>query len=209
MVDSPTIKTACSSPKRYTGRMNYDVQFIVLHHTTTNSFNSTRDWFCNHNRGGSAHYCIDRHGEIYQFVSLSDTAWHCGDRKRPWRLNNQRSVGIELTQQDPSPFTTSQYSSLAYLVLWLCQKFKIPPVIIDEPHITKPPLELLEFRGVCGHSSVVITDCPGPFFDWGRLAKEMESFQAEGKFKVARDNYNQILFKLIKNIKGVVKRWIG
>lgn len=209
MIDSPKIKTACSSPKQYSGRMGYEVQFIVIHHTTTNSFASTRDWFCNHTRGGSAHYCIDRDGEIYRFVSLSDTAWHCGDRRRPWLYANQRSVGIELTQSDPSPFTEEQYTSLAHLILWLCGEFDIPPAIMNEPTARKSAEFIEGFRGICGHSAIAITDCPGQFFCWERLASEMEKLKAGEKFSKAIKKYDEFLSNIKKSIKGVFTRWIG
>src|SRR5271165_5274547 len=39
----------------------------------------------------SAHYVVDRNGDIYQLVDDSSTAWHSGDK-----TVNQQSIGIEV-----------------------------------------------------------------------------------------------------------------
>lgn len=51
---------------------------IVVHITGTADFESARKSFMNSANQQSAHYCIDRNGDLYQFVSEDDVAWHAG-----------------------------------------------------------------------------------------------------------------------------------
>lgn len=103
----------------------------------------------------SAHFLIRRDGELIQFVSTEDRAWHAGVSSWCGRDNcNDFSVGIELEGCDHEPFEDAQYQSLAPLIQWLRQV---------HPGITK--------ERVVGHSDIAPgrkTD-PGPAFDWDRL----------------------------------------
>ena len=82
----------------------------------------------------SSHYCVSRKGEIWQFVSEQDTAWHAGYVVSPRAeiLNqfpynpNSYTLGIEAegyADQEPTP---EYYKSCAELVKMLCAKYKIP-----------------------------------------------------------------------------------
>lgn len=101
----------------------------------------------------SAHFFIRRDGEMIQFVSTEDRAWHAG--KSCWRGRercNDFSIGIELEGCDTVPFEEIQYERLARL--------------LDELEVRYP------IQDVVGHSDIAPgrkTD-PGPCFDWGRLA---------------------------------------
>lgn len=53
-------------------------RFLVMHYTGGSSGNSSVDWFENPTSRVSAHITIDRDGTVWQSVSLSDRAWHCG-----------------------------------------------------------------------------------------------------------------------------------
>ncbi|XID76124.1 1,6-anhydro-N-acetylmuramyl-L-alanine amidase AmpD [Alkanindiges sp. WGS2144] len=61
----------------------------------------------------SAHVLILRSGEVIQFVSFDDRAWHAG---RSSYLGvpecNDYSIGIELEGTDDLPFTAAQYQAL-------------------------------------------------------------------------------------------------
>jgi len=103
----------------------------------------------------SAHFLIRRDGELIQFVSTEDRAWHAGVSSWCNRDNcNDFSVGIELEGCDNEPFEGAQYQTLARLIQWLRQVY---------PGITK--------ERIVGHSDISPgrkTD-PGPAFDWDRL----------------------------------------
>ena len=65
----------------------------------------------------SAHCLIERDGNIIQFVSFQDRAWHAGESQ--WRGEtacNNFSVGIELEGCDDQAYTDVQYLSLAGLI---------------------------------------------------------------------------------------------
>lgn len=100
----------------------------------------------------SAHFFIRRDGELIQFVSTEDRAWHAGVSS--WRGRercNDFSVGIELEGCDTQPFEAAQYERLNELISALKARYPI--------------------RDVVGHSDIAPgrkTD-PGPCFDWGRI----------------------------------------
>lgn len=100
----------------------------------------------------SAHFLIRRDGELLQFVSCAQRAWHAGVSS--WRGRgacNDFSLGIELEGCDSVAFTDSQYAVLNRLIEELRARYPI----ID----------------VAGHSDIAPgrkTD-PGPCFEWARL----------------------------------------
>lgn len=112
-------------------------------------------WF-EHIRGVqvSAHFLIRRDGEIIQFVSTLDRAWHAGQSFFQGKENcNDFSIGIELEGADTIPYSDSQYERLACLTNILSQRHPL--------------------RAVYGHEHIAPkrkTD-PGPAFDWWRYAK--------------------------------------
>lgn len=99
----------------------------------------------------SAHFLIRRGGELVQFVSANDRAWHAGASEFCGRMQcNDFSIGIELEGSDHEPFTDSQYAVLTELTSALCLRYPI--------------------SAVTGHQQIAPsrkTD-PGPYFDWKR-----------------------------------------
>lgn len=102
----------------------------------------------------SAHFFIRRDGELIQFVSCLDRAWHAGVSS--WRGRercNDFSIGIELEGCDESSFSELQYQSLCLLLGALRQSYPIDDVV--------------------GHADVSPgrkTD-PGPYFEWHRVPR--------------------------------------
>lgn len=101
----------------------------------------------------SSHFLIRRTGELLQFVSCNQRAWHAGVSQWQGRERcNDFSVGIELEGSDIEAFEDAQYVTLYALIKALHQRYPI--------------------RHVVGHSDIAPgrkTD-PGPFFDWQRLS---------------------------------------
>ncbi len=65
----------------------------------------------------SAHFLIRRDGELVQFVSCDDRAWHAGRSRWQKRENcNDFSVGIELEGLEGGRFEPAQYAVLAALL---------------------------------------------------------------------------------------------
>ena len=103
----------------------------------------------------SAHFLIDRHGSLTQYVSCDQRAWHAG--KSQWRGRercNDFSIGIELEGSDSDIYTEPQYMALAELIQCLLHHYP----------------ELRPWQ-LAGHDEIAPgrkTD-PGPGFDWARL----------------------------------------
>ena len=103
----------------------------------------------------SAHFLIERSGEVIQFVSINDRAWHAGlSSWKGFSRCNDFSVGIEVEGSDNVSFMEEQYESLNNLLQLL---FDVLPDCC--------PLS------VVGHSDIAPgrkTD-PGPLFDWSKI----------------------------------------
>ena len=109
----------------------------------------------------SAHCLVERDGNIIQFVSFVDRAWHAGVSE--WRgepVCNNFSVGIELEGCDEQSYNDAQYSSLAKLIAALRSKY--PEIDAD---------------AITGHSDIapVRKTDPGPAFEWGKLKEYLKS----------------------------------
>ncbi|MDJ0919104.1 MAG: 1,6-anhydro-N-acetylmuramyl-L-alanine amidase AmpD [Woeseiaceae bacterium] len=103
----------------------------------------------------SAHLLIRRDGELVQFVSFNERAWHAGESTfRGQSRCNDFSIGIELEGLDDVPYEPAQYEVLAGVIAAL-----------------KRAYPALSNRRIAGHSDIAPgrkTD-PGPAFEWLRL----------------------------------------
>ena len=103
----------------------------------------------------SAHFLIRRDGDVVQFVSTQDMAWHAGVSQ--WRSRekcNEFSIGIELEGTDTHLYTREQYARLEEII----RKCRAVHPDIEEDAIV-------------GHSDIAPgrkTD-PGESFDWQDL----------------------------------------
>lgn len=105
----------------------------------------------------SAHFVIRRDGELVQFVSVLDRAWHAGRSSWQGRDNcNDYSVGIELEGLEHHPFEPAQYDALASLLKALT-------------------LQWPALRHVAGHEHVAPgrKQDPGSAFDWNGLRQRL------------------------------------
>lgn len=100
----------------------------------------------------SSHLLIKRTGEVVQFVSFDDRAWHAGLSKFQTRENcNDFSIGIELEGEDEVPYTDAQYEVLVNITRCLMKAY--PGIAVDR---------------IVGHQDISPgrkTD-PGKAFDW-------------------------------------------
>lgn len=86
----------------------------------------------------SAHFLIDRSGEVTQFVSCLRRAWHAGSSEWKGRSNcNDYSIGIELEGIDTEVFDPRQYESLRKLCHALVACYPIEGMA-GHSHIAKP-----------------------------------------------------------------------
>lgn len=136
------------------------IDTILLHYTAGELASSLRR-LCDatSNDPVSAHYVVDRNGDIYRLVSEAKRAWHAGASSWKGRPDiNSASVGIEIVNlgRRPDgtfdPYTDDQIKA----VIALCKDIKTRHKI----------------RHVIGHSDVAIGRKidPGEHFPWKRLA---------------------------------------
>ncbi|MCV6638693.1 1,6-anhydro-N-acetylmuramyl-L-alanine amidase AmpD [Candidatus Albibeggiatoa sp. nov. NOAA] len=110
----------------------------------------------------SAHALIRRTGEIVQYVSFWDRAWHTGKSCFQGReVCNDFSIGIELEGCDDLGYTDVQYSELVKLTKLLQQA--CPSIKSD--HIV----------GHCHIAPERKTD-PGEWFEWERFFTAIQSY---------------------------------
>ena len=100
----------------------------------------------------SAHFYVRRNGEIWQFVSCDDRAWHAGQSNYRGRDNcNDDSIGIELEGLEGDTFEPVQYEALQALC----------PAIVQNYPVTH----------IAGHEHIAPgrKADPGPGFNWDVL----------------------------------------
>lgn len=100
----------------------------------------------------SSHFYVRRGGELWQFVSCDDRAWHAGASHWRGRDNcNDFSIGIELEGLEGGAFEDAQYEAVTDLCAALAQRYAI--------------------AHVAGHEHVAPgrKQDPGAGFDWARL----------------------------------------
>jgi AmpD protein len=100
----------------------------------------------------SSHFFIRRDGELIQFASCNDRAWHAGASNWQGRERcNDFSIGIELEGSDFEAFEPMQYETLETLIVSIKARYPI--------------------EAITGHSDIAPgrkTD-PGPYFNWSRI----------------------------------------
>ena len=104
----------------------------------------------------SAHFYIQRHGALWQFVSCDDRAWHAGTSFYQGRKDcNDHSVGIELEGLEGDDFEPAQYETLASLCAAIAQQYPV--------------------THVAGHEHVAPERKrdPGSGFDWSLLQRAL------------------------------------
>ena len=78
----------------------------------------------------SSHFYIRRNGELWQFVSADQRAWHAGQSQHGGRENcNDFSVGVELEGLEGELFEAMQYESLASLCAVLAQAYPVKQIV--------------------------------------------------------------------------------
>jgi AmpD protein len=109
----------------------------------------------------SAHFLVRRTGELVQFVSCDERAWHAGVSSWRGRANcNDWSIGVEVEGLEGGSFAAPQYRALSRLLRAVVTRY---PVV--------------EF---VGHEHVAPgrKHDPGPGFDWMRLRRRLHASRA-------------------------------
>jgi N-acetyl-anhydromuramoyl-L-alanine amidase len=105
----------------------------------------------------SAHFLVRRNGDVVQFVSCDQRAWHAGASQWRGQTNcNDFSIGIELEGLEGERFRAAQYRALERLLRAACWAY--------------PTL-----RDAAGHEHVAPgrKGDPGAGFHWRRLSRRL------------------------------------
>lgn len=138
----PQIRTTALSPHR-SSRNSVPIRRIVLHYTTSATAKSAVNWFLDPKSRVSAHYVINKNGDIYQCVPDGEKAWHA-------KGDNVDSIGIEHAARKGECLTAKQEAASVALIRWLMSEYKIPKT------------EVLGHR--FAPSNIGSTDCPDCLF---------------------------------------------
>ena len=114
----PAIKQFIQSPN-HSYRNGSRIDKIVVHCTEASLAGTIQEFQKSDGRQVSAHYVIDRNGDIYQMVSDSDRSNHCMGA-------NQNSIGIEHVGSETDSLTAQQAAASAALIRWLLEQYHIP-----------------------------------------------------------------------------------
>lgn len=124
-VKNPRPVTWIASPN-FSSRGTDTIKAVIIHDTESSNLESAVSWFQSKDSQVSAHYVIDKNGDIYQMVKEADKAWHCGESILHGKTNvNTFSIGIELVGDGKTEFPREQYDALAWVVQMLKTKYNI------------------------------------------------------------------------------------
>lgn len=160
------IKNTNFTPGRNCGNRTEAVKYIVIHYTGSEGTAANNvQYFNGGNRGASAHYFVDRSGEIREYCDPDKYyAWHCGGEiessHHPLHgiCTNRNSIGIEIcTHYNGSnwEFTAAAITAAVELTKYLMQKFNVPA------------------DHVCRHYDVTGKSCPR-VPGWGAVGGDSE-----------------------------------
>lgn len=109
----------------------------------------------------SAHFLVRRTGELVQFVSCDERAWHAGVSSWRGRANcNDWSIGIEIEGLEGGSFVAPQFRALTRLLRAVVSRYPIVEIVGHE------------------HVAPGRKHDPGPGFDWMRLRRRLHASRA-------------------------------
>jgi AmpD protein len=104
----------------------------------------------------SAHFVIRRDGELLQFVSCDERAWHAGASSWRGRADcNDYSIGIELEGLEGETFEAAQYDALLALLRALARRYPVDAIAGHE------------------HVAPARKRDPGAGFDWALVMRRL------------------------------------
>lgn len=112
------------------GRLGNKVDKIVIHHAATTDFDGIGRTFQNPSRGTSAHYGVGSNGNVDQYVSEDNIAWHAGN----WAANCT-SVGIENVNSTGAPawdVADTTFNTLVELVHNIAERHGLLPLVVGK-----------------------------------------------------------------------------
>ncbi|HEU4629020.1 MAG TPA: peptidoglycan recognition family protein, partial [Gemmatimonadaceae bacterium] len=144
-----------------------DVKGVVLH-IAEGGERAVDSWFAADASDVSAHFLVGLDGEIRQYVSVHDVAWHAGRVQAPtWRglrrgNPNAYTVGIEHEGSGLTPWPEEQLYASSMLAAWVVARFGIP----------------VNGLGFALHRQIFAgKTCPGPAFDFDNYLHRVAAVQ--------------------------------
>ena len=148
----PKVTWIPAHPLNFEARRNGSKISKIVFHNTVGSTEGTIATFQNSANQVSAHYVIDRSGEIFQMVSAQNCAYHAGNKDM-----NHNSIGIEHEATDSlRGLTPEQEESSIGLMKYLMHTYDI---LADN---------------IIAHRCVTNTDCPSLIFPLNALLNEKD-----------------------------------
>ena len=161
-------------------RPKRNIKFLVIHYTGMQSERVCIKRLTSNKSKVSAHYLIGKKGNIINFVSEKNTAWHAGKSKWKNFINlNDQSIGIELVNKGHQfgyeSFSKKQISKLILLCKYLIKKYKIKKT------------------NILGHSDIapLRKKDPGEKFPWHLLSKKKIGYWYNVKKKINKQNLSK------------------
>lgn len=167
---------------------------MICCHQTSGAAKSAINWFINKESKVSAHYLVDKLGQIYSFVPIEEMAWANGtnttdpelsyhysksklQKVRERKTNaNLYTVSIEFENDDTGILTEPQYEA----GLWLMKK-----IIKNLKEIYNVDF-VADREHIIGHSDlnpIRKAGCPGKDFPFERFIKDLTPKYEEEKSK--------------------------
>ena len=142
-------------------RKSSQIKFIIIHYTGMQSERESIKKLISKKSEVSAHYLINRKGDLVKMVEENYVAWHAGkSRWKNFTNLNSRSIGIELVNKGHrlgyENFSKKQIKKLILLSKFLIKKYKIKKTNILG-HSDIAPLRKID---------------PGEKFPWKLLSKK-------------------------------------
>lgn len=159
---------------------------MICCHQTSGAAKSAINWFRNPTSKVSAHFLVDKSGNIFNFVPIEKMAWANGsnatDETLPYHFSKSTSeivrerktnanfytVSIEFENDDTGILTEPQYNAGLWLITHIRSELK--------------NIYGLDFQAdrehIIGHSEINPTqkaDCPGKDFPFERFIKDLNS----------------------------------
>jgi N-acetylmuramoyl-L-alanine amidase len=127
---SPAPRTLVDTAIRVEASPNFDARrpnLVVLHHTGDSTLDEALSTLTDPDRKVSAHYLIERDGQVVRLVEEQERSWHAG--LSWWGGNtdiNSSSIGIELDNDGFESFADAQIDALLLLLADILQRHNIP-----------------------------------------------------------------------------------
>lgn len=115
----PAVKAFYESPNA-DSRNGTPISRIILHCSDLLNTQQLIARYQNPKEQRSAHYIIEKDGDIYQMVRDGDRAWHC-------KGVNANSIGIELIATRNDVMTIEQNTAVVMLIRWMLGNYRIRP----------------------------------------------------------------------------------